>query len=461
MTFFRFCPLVVSSMLVHLGCGAKAPPLAPFVDEPAAVTDLSARRLGPDIYLEFTIPARNSNGREPADISEIRIYGFTGEPVDERGFVLNDEEFFSSATLVEALDIRPPPVRIDEDEQKETEGRKSGFTESLSSVLVASDSGFGQGELASVVTTLNEEAFTVNLVNVSHSLPKTSEDDVMVEPFDFAEPPEIQVSMNRPVNRYFATVGLSAKGRVGPLSKKLSVPLYDIPLPPSKPALHYTENEVSLSWLSPIGAPSRVQELPEILLEDMENSSVVQPSQLRLSSAPIFEQLVPYRYNVYEFRLGEQRKGAPHPLNSDPLTVPSYVDTRVNFGTQRCYAVLTVATYGDVVLESDTSESTCIDLVDTFPPAAPEGLGAVGSEGGISLIWNANTEEDLDGYLVLRGTLTNEALVPLMSEPISETTYRDADVKHGQRYVYAVVAVDTTLPPNLSAESNRVTETAR
>ena len=77
------------------------------------------------------------------------------------------------------------------------------------------------------------------------------------------------------------------------------------------------------------------------------------------------------------------------------------------------------------------------------------------------MIWNANTEEDLDGYLVLRGTLTNEALVPLMSEPISETTYRDADVKHGQRYVYAVVAVDTTLPPNLSAESNRVTETAR
>ena len=165
--------------------------------------------------------------------------------------------------------------------------------------------------------------------------------------------------------------------------------------------MHYTENEVLLSWLPPIGAPARVQELPEILLEDMELPSVPQSSQLRLSSEPIFEQLVPYRYNIYEFRLGEQRKVAPRPLNLDPLTEPSYVDTRVNFGTQRCYAVLTVATYGEVILESDTSESTCIDLVATFPPAAPEGLGAVGSEGGISLIWNANnTEEDLGGYLV-------------------------------------------------------------
>ena len=44
---------------------------------------------------------------------------------------------------------------------------------------------------------------------------------------------------------------------------------------------------------------------------------------------------------------------APRPLNLDPLTEPSYVDTRVNFGTQRCYAVLTVATYGEVILESE------------------------------------------------------------------------------------------------------------
>lgn len=444
--------------LVYLGCGQKAPPLAPFVDEPAAVTDLSARRLGSDIYLEFTIPARNSDGREPADIAEIRVYGFTGEPVDERGFALEDKEFFSSATLVETLDIRPPPVRVDEDEQKENKGRRSEFAESPSSIRVASDSRFWQGELASVVTTLNEEAFTANLVSVDRQLPKTNGDDVIIESFDFAEPPVIQVSLNRPANRYFATVGLSAKGRVGPLSRKLPVPLYDIPLPPSKPALHYTENEVSLSWLPPIGAPARVQELSN---ENMETSSGVQPAQLRLSSEPVFEQLAPYRYNVYEFKLGEQRKGAPRPLNSNPLTEPSYVDTRINFGTQRCYAVLTVATYSDVILESDASESTCIDLVDTFPPAAPEGLGAVGSEGGISLIWNENTEKDLGGYLVLRGASTSEALVPLMSEPISTTTYRDTDVKSGQRYAYAVVAVDTTLPPNLSAESNRVTETAR
>jgi fibronectin type 3 domain-containing protein len=48
-----------------------------------------------------------------------------------------------------------------------------------------------------------------------------------------------------------------------------------------------------------------------------------------------------------------------------------------------------------------------------------------------------------------------------MTEPIKETTYRDTTVKPGVRYVYAVVAVDTASPQNVSAQSNRVEETAR
>jgi hypothetical protein len=46
-------------------------------------------------------------------------------------------------------------------------------------------------------------------------------------------------------------------------------------------------------------------------------------------------------------------------------------------------------------------------------------------------------------------------------EPVRETTFRDTGVKAGVRYVYVVVALDTAQPPNRSAESNRVEETAR
>ena len=95
---------------------------------------------------------------------------------------------------------------------------------------------------------------------------------------------------------------------------------------------------------------------------------------------------------------------------------------------------------------------------DTFPPAAPTGLAAVGSEGAISLIWEASTEADLAGYLVMRAE-AGGAPRPLTPEPIKETTFRDATAARGVRYVYTVVAVDTT--GNRSTPSNAVEETAR
>ena len=77
------------------------------------------------------------------------------------------------------------------------------------------------------------------------------------------------------------------------------------------------------------------------------------------------------------------------------------------------------------------------------------------------LIWEASTEPDLAGYLVLRGEAPGETLQPLTPEVIQETTYRDTAVTAGVSYVYAVVAVDTATSPNTSAPSNRVQETPR
>ena len=96
---------------------------------------------------------------------------------------------------------------------------------------------------------------------------------------------------------------------------------------------------------------------------------------------------------------------------------------------------------GAVALESAPSD-VCTTPVDKFPPAAPKGLSAVAGTGVISLIWDANTEQDLAGYLVLRGEAPGDTLQPLMPAPIRETTFRDTTAKPGVRYVYAIVAVD-------------------
>jgi hypothetical protein len=150
----------------------------------------------------------------------------------------------------------------------------------------------------------------------------------------------------------------------------------------------------------------------------------------------------------------------PRRATMTPVATTTWRDAKVELGTVRCYAVRTVVTLGTPV-ESEQSPVLCVSPTDTFPPKAPTSLAAVASEGAISLIWEANTEEDLGGYIVLRGPATGAPMRPLMTAPIKETTFRDTTVQADVRYVYAVVAVDTATPPNVSSQSNRVEETAR
>ena len=139
----------------------------------------------------------------------------------------------------------------------------------------------------------------------------------------------------------------------------------------------------------------------------------------------------------------------------------AFTDPRIEFGQRRCYIVRTVRVAGAIVVESAASAPVCLTLTDTFPPAAPTSLVSVPSEGAISLIWEPNTEKDLAGYIVLRGEAPDETLTPLTPVPIHETTYRDATVKAGVTYVYAVQAVDTAPAPNISAPSDKASEVAR
>ena len=148
-------------------------------------------------------------------------------------------------------------------------------------------------------------------------------------------------------------------------------------------------------------------------------------------------------------------------MTTAPLKAPTFTDTRVEYGVERCYVVRTAETMGTLTVESEPSAPACVKAADVFPPAAPKSLAAVSSAGAISLIWEGSDAPDLAGYIVLRGTAPGEAVERLTPQPVRETTFRDTAVKPGTRYVYAVVAVDTATPPNTSAPSNRIEETAR
>jgi len=179
-------------------------------------------------------------------------------------------------------------------------------------------------------------------------------------------------------------------------------------------------------------------------------TSTATPAPVALPPPPVFS------YNVYTGSAAEAVP--PAPVNTAPIVQTSYERAGAAAGKEQCFTVRTVIAGG---IESDPTSPVCITPRDIFPPKAPQGLSAVAGTGTINLIWDANSDADLGGYIVLRGEAPGDKLQPLTPAPIHETTYRDTTVRPGSRYVYAIVAVDRANPPNRSALSNKVEETAR
>jgi hypothetical protein len=91
------------------------------------------------------------------------------------------------------------------------------------------------------------------------------------------------------------------------------------------------------------------------------------------------------------------------------------------------------------------SFSELVQPVDSFPPAIPTGLKAViDTAGKVTLSWNANTEADLQGYIVLKSNLKNEEMSVLQSEPFKATGFVDTvNLKSlNSKVYYAVMALD-------------------
>jgi hypothetical protein len=98
---------------------------------------------------------------------------------------------------------------------------------------------------------------------------------------------------------------------------------------------------------------------------------------------------------------------------------------------------------------------------DIFPPAPPSGLQAVGMLESapprlqVDLSWTPNRESDLAGYNVYRrGENTSQAKIN--PELVNAPVFRDSGVQAGQRYWYAITAVDVR--GNESGKSSEASE---
>jgi hypothetical protein len=259
--------------------------------------------------------------------------------------------------------------------------------------------------------------------------------------------------------RNYIVVPYSTRDVAGTPSAALAVPLGPAPPAPSAPTVTHDATSFMLTWSTPPGLQLPIQ--TTVTEASYKEAMAAKNADALLPARPLVTYGTPHTYRVYEVPApGASDPPSPVPISSAPVETNAYTDPRIVFGVPRCYAVRSVEKRGAISIESPLSPPTCVTATDTYPPPAPTDLVAVGSGGGVSLIWEPVTAPDLAGYLVLRGT-EGEALKPITAAPVAETTYRDTTAEPGVVYIYAVVAVDKASPANASPESNRVRESAR
>jgi fibronectin type 3 domain-containing protein len=124
-------------------------------------------------------------------------------------------------------------------------------------------------------------------------------------------------------------------------------------------------------------------------------------------------------------------------------------------GSSRTYANEIGRVLGNFSVTIDTDGTP--PPVDEIPPAAPSGLTATGGDGQVLLDWANNSETDLAGYNVYRGTTSGGTYSKVNSSLVTTSAYTDTGLANGTPYYYVVRAVD--LSNNESANSNEASAT--
>ena len=504
---------LLAAMLLLVACGKKGPPLAPLSLVPDAAGAAAARRVGSTVYLQMTAPNKNANGPGVVALDHLDVFAVT---VPAGMLAPANRDLLTSSHLVGQIAIKPPPSDDEETDSDAEEadprpapGDRVTFVEPLAEKqlqptpdlkfqpIPATAAGAGKPGAAPGAAQSPPSGAAATATPPAGSAPPPGAPTTGTPPAAPAgSPPPAQVgaptqaspaqapssepqatpsggaqvppaapaqapaapaqtaaaaaaaalASSSPTHavRVYLVRGVTRKGRPGAPSTRLVVPLVDPPPPPGAGSVTFTESAVTVTWIPPVvgrGAPSPL-------------TFNVYAAPARAVATPPASPQPPSGQPV--------QPPAPAPINQAPLTDARLEHPGAQPGVEQCFVVRTVEKVGDATVESEPSTPLCVTPKDIFAPAAPKGLAIVAMDGAVmNLIWDANTEPDLAGYVVLRGEAPGDTLQPLTPQPIHETRYTDATVKPGVRYVYAIVAVDRAAPPNRSAPSARVEETAR
>ncbi len=135
--------------------------------------------------------------------------------------------------------------------------------------------------------------------------------------------------------------------------------------------------------------------------------------------------------------------GGPYETVGTAVPETTFNDTTVVNGTTYFYIVTSIDTTGNESDPSGEFEGTPQEGVDLTPPAPPQGIVAIGLDASVALSWDANTEDDLEGYTIKRAETPGGPYTEVQTG-ISETEFIDTELANGTALYYVVTATDTS-----------------
>lgn len=131
-------------------------------------------------------------------------------------------------------------------------------------------------------------------------------------------------------------------------------------------------------------------------------------------------------------------------INSSGLFTATKTGTgqiKATYGNMIAQAQVTVASIPNT--SPPTTSPSPPPSAPLVPPAIPTGLTAGAGDSVVYLHWNANSENDLVGYLIYRRQYPNNDYTEIATVK-NGTNYEDRDVVNGTEYIYKIRAYNTS-----------------
>jgi len=204
-------------------------------------------------------------------------------------------------------------------------------------------------------------------------------------------------------------------------------------------------NIITFIWFEPAAAPENLTAIPG----DGKISLSWNPVTRRLDGKPLD---MPIMYQISRSAGGKDFEKV-----GKPLSAVNYVDQQVRNGQKYFYTVQSLLVHGDEFVAGGVSEDVASTPVDLTPPPPPGGVTAVWTSGGIKIFWDESGAADIGGYRVYRRPADGDNYTLLGKVDPAYTIFVDTGAKEGERYYWAVSAIDKRKPANESEKSREAT----